>query len=211
MKPYKTLLRRGSDEIIIKNSRFIGEGVPVDSEDAALAFLGEVRKSRPDASHHCYAYILGEAGGAARFSDDGEPGGTAGLQITEALKRMGVTNLCVAVSRYFGGVLLGAGGLSRAYSKAATLAVYACGVGEMHPTLRCLIEADYPDAGKLDHFLAGSKAAVEGKEFAQTVTYTVAVREVDSDALAEGLRDRFDGKLELVTVEGFHMAWGDCE
>ena len=135
MKPYKTLVSRADAEFIINKSRFIGHGKPVETEEEALAFLAEMRETYKDATHNCYAYIVGANMGVMRYSDDGEPGGTAGMPIIEVLKARGVTNCCVVVTRYFGGVLLGAGGLVRAYSRGAAEAVNACGVGVMHPTL----------------------------------------------------------------------------
>ena len=121
LKPYKTLLTRASDEFIINKSRFIGYGAPAASEEEALGFLADVRSAHKDASHHCYAYIIGANMGVMRYSDDGEPGGTAGMPIIEVMKARQITNACVVVVRYFGGVLLGAGGLTRAYSQGCLL------------------------------------------------------------------------------------------
>ena len=114
LKPYKTLLRDAQDEFIVNKSRFIGHGRPCETEEEALAFLAEMRAKYKDATHNCYAYIIGPNMGVMRYSDDGEPGGTAGMPIIEVMKARGVTNAAVVVTRYFGGVLLGAGGLVRA-------------------------------------------------------------------------------------------------
>ena len=119
LKPYKTLLRDAQEEFIVNKSRFIGHGRPCEREEAALAFLSEMRAKYKDATHNCYAYIIGPNMGVMRYSDDGEPGGTAGMPIIEVMKARGVTNCAVVVTRYFGGVLLGAGGLVRAYSQGA--------------------------------------------------------------------------------------------
>ena len=152
MKPYKTLVSRADAEFIINKSRFIGHGKPVETEEEALAFLAEMREAYKDATHNCYAYIVGANMGVMRYSDDGEPGGTAGMPIIEVLKARGVTNCCVVVTRYFGGVLLGAGGLVRAYSRGAAEAVNACGVGVMHPTLRALVDVPYPLLSRVEFF-----------------------------------------------------------
>ncbi len=101
MKPYKTLVSRADAEFIINKSRFIGHGKPVETEEEALAFLAEMRETYKDATHNCYAYIVGANMGVMRYSDDGEPGGTAGMPIIEVLKARGVTNCCVVVTRYF--------------------------------------------------------------------------------------------------------------
>ncbi len=153
MKPYKTLLRAASDEFVVNKSRFIGHGCPCETEEAALAFLAGIRARHKDATHNCYAYIVGANMGIMRYSDDGEPGGTAGMPIIEVMKARGVTNCAVVVTRYFGGILLGAGGLVRAYSQGAAAALNACGVGVMHPTARYLLEVPYPMLGRLEFFL----------------------------------------------------------
>ena len=139
LKPYKTLLRDAQEEFIVNKSRFIGHGRPCETEEEALAFLSEMRSKYKDATHNCYAYIIGPNMGVMRYSDDGEPGGTAGMPIIEVMKARGVTNCAVVVTRYFGGILLGAGGLVRAYSQGAAVALNACGVGMMHPTARYLV------------------------------------------------------------------------
>ena len=115
MNPYRTLRQSASDEFVINKSRFIGYAAPCETEAEALAFLQSIRTKHKDATHNCYAYIIGQNAGIMRYSDDGEPGGTAGLPMMEVLKHQGVVNCCCVVTRYFGGVLLGAGGLVRAY------------------------------------------------------------------------------------------------
>lgn len=117
--------RFGEDEFIEKKSRFIGRIWPVETEEEALARIQEMKKQHYDATHNCWAYIIHN--GAVRFSDDGEPGGTAGMPILQVLQREGLTNLVCVVTRYFGGILLGAGGLVRAYTKGAKIAVDAAG------------------------------------------------------------------------------------
>ena len=127
MKPYKSVKQRSEAEYTVNRSRFIGRCFPVDSEEAALCLLGDIRKKHWDATHNCFAYRIGD-NAAARFSDDGEPGGTAGKPIMDVLTGRGLTNVLCVVTRYFGGILLGAGGLVRAYSKSAAEAVAKAGV-----------------------------------------------------------------------------------
>jgi uncharacterized YigZ family protein len=153
LKPYKTLLKAASDEFIVNKSRFIGYGQPCETEEEALEFLQTIRTKHKDATHNCYAYIIGPNMGVMRYSDDGEPGGTAGMPIIEVMKARGVTNCAVVVTRYFGGVLLGAGGLVRAYSQGAATALDSCGVGTIYPTSRYLLEVSYPMLNRLDYFL----------------------------------------------------------
>ena len=116
MKPYKSVKQCSEAEYTVNRSRFIGRCFPVDSEEAALCLLSDIRKRHWDATHNCFAYRIGETAAAARFSDDGEPGGTAGKPIMDVLTGKGLTNVLCVVTRYFGGILLGAGGLVRAYS-----------------------------------------------------------------------------------------------
>ncbi|MBO4343459.1 MAG: YigZ family protein, partial [Clostridia bacterium] len=133
MNSYKTFLKDfATDSFIEKKSEFISYAKRIYDEDEAKAFIAEIRKKHSDASHNCYAYILKDSG-IARFSDDGEPGGTADMPILEVLKREGLSGVCVVVTRYFGGILLGAGGLVRAYAKGAKLGVDAAGVVEFVP------------------------------------------------------------------------------
>ena len=107
MNSYKTIKQPAREEYVINKSRFIGHACPCQTEEQALAFLKRIREEYRDATHNCYAYVIGENAGIMRYSDDGEPGGTAGLPMMEVLKTRGVVNLCVVVTRYFGGILLG--------------------------------------------------------------------------------------------------------
>lgn len=207
LKPYKTLIRRAQDEFIVNKSRFIGHAAPVESEEEALAFLAEMRKTYKDANHNCYAYIVGVNMGIMRYSDDGEPGGTAGLPIMEVLRARGVTNCCVVVTRYFGGVLLGAGGLVRAYSKGAAIAVDAAGVGVIHPTARYLIDMEYSLLGVVDHYLKDQPVQVEERSFTDRVTLTLVVRCCDETAVTDGLTASTDARVEALRMEEIYMAW----
>ncbi len=207
LKAYKTLIQRSEDSFIINKSRFIGYGCPCETEDAALAFLAEIRARHRDATHNCYAYIVGANMGVMRYSDDGEPGGTAGMPIIEVMKARDVTNACVVVTRYFGGVLLGAGGLVRAYSQGAAAAINACGVGMMHPTARYLMEIPYPMLGRMEHFLKGEPIIVEDKSYTDVISFTLIVREVDEDGFLRRLTDMSEGRVEPLRVEEIVLPW----
>lgn len=132
MNEYKIPAAPGEAELIEKRSRFIGRCVPVNSEAEATGFISEVRAKHRDASHNVYAWRVRE-GALGRHSDDGEPSGTAGMPLLEVFLKQGLTNFCAVVTRYFGGVLLGAGGLTRAYAKAGALALEVSGVAVMRP------------------------------------------------------------------------------
>ena len=206
-KPYKTLLRAASDEFIVNKSRFIGHGCPCETEEAALAFLAGMRAKYKDATHNCYAYIIGANMGVMRYSDDGEPGGTAGMPIIEVMKARGVTNAAVVVTRYFGGVLLGAGGLVRAYTQGAVCALNASGVGVMHPTARYLMEIGYPMLGRMDFFLKDEPVIVEDKTFTDVITYTLCVRCADEAAFLARLTNLSEGTVQPLRCEEIYLAW----
>lgn len=207
LKPYKTLLTRASDEFIINKSRFIGYGAPAASEEEALGFLADVRSAHKDASHHCYAYIIGANMGVMRYSDDGEPGGTAGMPIIEVMKARQITNACVVVVRYFGGVLLGAGGLTRAYSQGAATAINAAGVGEVSPTRRYLMEVPYPMLGRVEYLLKSLPVIVEDKQFSDAIVMTLIVRARDNEAFLSAVTSGTDGRIEPIFMEEMYKAW----
>ncbi|MBQ3269601.1 MAG: YigZ family protein [Clostridia bacterium] len=207
LKPYKTLIKEAQEAFIVNKSRFIGHGCPCETEEAALAFLARMRAEYRDATHNCYAYIIGPNMGVMRYSDDGEPGGTAGMPIIEVMKARGVTNAAVVVTRYFGGVLLGAGGLVRAYSQGAAAALNASGVGVMHPTARYLMEVAYPMLSRVDYFLKDAPVRVEDKAFTDVITYTLTVRCADEAGFLARVRDISEGAVEPLRYEELYMAW----
>ena len=207
LKPYKTLIRDAQDEFIVNKSRFIGHGRPCETEAEALEFLAEMRWKYKDATHNCYAYIIGPNMGVMRYSDDGEPGGTAGMPIIEVMKARGVTNAAVVVTRYFGGVLLGAGGLVRAYSQGAAVALNACGVGVMHPTARYLMEIGYPLLSRMDYFLKDEPVIVEDKAFTDVVTYTLVVRCADEAGFLQRVANMSDGTVAPLRFEEVYLPW----
>ncbi len=207
LKPYKTLMTEAQDEFIVNKSRFIGHGCPCETEEAALAFLARMRAQYKDATHNCYAYIIGPNMGVMRYSDDGEPGGTAGMPIIEVMKARGVTNCAVVVTRYFGGILLGAGGLVRAYTQGAVAALNAAGVGVMHPTARYLMEISYPLLNRMDFFLKDEPVRVEDKTFTDVITYTLVVRCADEEGFLKRLTNLSEGAVSPLRYEEVYLAW----
>lgn len=207
MKPYVTLAARGQDEFIINKSRFIGIGVPVGSEEEALLALKGIKEKYPGANHHCYAYIVGANSGIMRYSDDGEPGGTAGLPIIEVMKVRQVTNALVVVVRFFGGILLGAGGLVRAYAQGAKTALASAGVCRMEPTRRFLIEVGYAQFDRLEYFLKSQPVIIEDKAFSDVIILTLIVKTVDADAFCAALTAAMDGGTEPLLFGEEHAAW----
>ncbi len=207
MKVYKTLLKAASDEVVINKSRFIGYAAPVKTVEEALAFLDRIRTRHRDASHNCYAYIIGQNAGVMRYSDDGEPGGTAGMPIIEVMKARGVVDCAVVVTRYFGGVLLGAGGLVRAYSHTCALALNAAQVCEMYPTEKWMFEVAYSLWDKVQHTLRSLPARQEGAEFTSAVTFELSIKAQDSQAVRDELTWVTDGRMESLLEEESYSPW----
>ena len=207
MKTYKTLLKAASDEVVINKSRFIGHAAPVKTAEEALDFLGRIRSQYRDASHNCYAYIIGQNVGIMRYSDDGEPGGTAGMPIIEVMKARGVVDCAVVVTRYFGGVLLGAGGLVRAYSHTCALALNAAQVCEMHPTEKWLFEVAYPLWDKVQHTLRALPVRQEGVEFTTSVAFELSMKAADSQTVQAELTRITDGRIEGLLEEESYSPW----
>ncbi len=151
---YTTIGKQAQAEIVEKRSRFIANVKPVCTEDEALMFLEEMRRTYRDATHNVYAYIVRE-NNIMRYSDDGEPGGTAGLPVLDMMRKEGICDLIAVVTRYFGGTLLGTGGLVHAYSKSAKEGLKAAGLLDMILCQRLSLTCEYTQLGKLQHTLAG--------------------------------------------------------
>ena len=197
---YKTIARRCEARFIEKKSEFIGYLCPVQTEEQAVAFIEEIRAMHRKATHNCYAYILRE-NNTARHSDDGEPGGTAGVPIYEVLRREGLTDVCCVVTRYFGGILLGAGGLVRAYTKGAKDAVDAAQIKCMAAAVKLLVTVDYGLYGRLAQIFAEHDARVADEKFADNVQITLFIREENARALADKLVDSCNGNIKVEEVE----------
>lgn len=173
MKPYDTVRQAAGAEFVEKKSRFLAAIAPVQSEEEAIAFLGGKRTEHREARHNTYAFILKT--GVKRCSDDGEPQGTAGAPILDCLEREGLTDVVLVVTRYFGGILLGAGGLTRAYSHSARLAVEAAERVTMQPCRIFLIEFDYSFHGKISNLLSRHGCAVKEEEFGAKIKLTMQI------------------------------------
>ena len=208
---YKTLREENSAEFIINKSRFIGYGCPCQTEEEALAFLARIRQKHKDATHNCYAYIIGLNSGIMRYSDDGEPGGTAGMPIIEVMKARGVVNCAVVVTRYFGGILLGAGGLVRAYTQGAVIALKAAQVVIMEPSQRYLCEVAYPLWDRVTHALKTMPVQLVSSEFTTAVAFTLLVREKDAQAMLDDLIRLTDAKFEYLLEDESYEAWDASE
>ena len=168
MKEYVTIAAAAQDSFVERKSEFIGYISPAETEEEALLFLDEIRTRHRDATHNCFAYRF--KNGVKRCSDDGEPQGTAGLPILDVLEREDLNDVIVVVTRYFGGILLGTGGLVRAYGHGAKLAVDAAQKKVMTPAVRVTVPLDYNQYGKINNLLADYTVIVEDTQFMEAVT-----------------------------------------
>lgn len=169
MQSYITVKGNDQDEFVEKRSRFIGYIKHVETEKEATDFIAEIRTKHWDATHNVYAYVLRE-NGTMRYSDDNEPQGTAGIPVLDVLKKSEVTDVVVVVTRYFGGVLLGGGGLVRAYSHSASIALKKIGVVTMQMCSQCSLTCTYTQYGKIPATIAQFEGVVDDSEFTDFVT-----------------------------------------
>ena len=168
MEQYKTVLEGGTGEIVEKKSRFIATVRPVKNEEEALAFLEEMRKKYWDARHNCYAYSIGKNREFTRCSDDGEPSGTAGRPMLDVILGEDIYNVAVVVTRYFGGVLLGTGGLVRAYSKAVQEGLAGSLVIEKKKGISLKVTTDYTGIGKIQYIAGERRQRIYGQSCSET-------------------------------------------
>ncbi len=207
MSTYKTLKDFGEKEIIIKKSRFIGRALPVSTEEEALAFIQKIRKTYPTATHHCYAYIIGKNSGIMRYSDDGEPSGTAGIPMMEVLKMRQTVNVVVVVTRFFGGVLLGAGGLVRAYTQGCTEALNAAEIVVMEKSLKAAIDLPYGLWDKVQYEMGKEPVEVAEVDYGEQVTCYFHIRERDLKAFEKALTRWSEGTLKVEELEEAYLPW----
>ncbi|MBO4470915.1 MAG: YigZ family protein [Clostridia bacterium] len=204
---YITVAGSSREEIIINKSRFIGYAAPCASETDALSFLQKIKDEHKTATHHCYAYIIGENSGIMRYSDDGEPGGTAGLPIMDVVRTRNIVNCCVVVVRYFGGTLLGTGGLVRAYSQSAQSALDAAGIVRMELTSLLSCTLPYPAWDKFRYAAEQLQVMIRNVEYSHVVSFRLAVRSCDRETLIPRLEDSSDRLLTVLSEEESFEAW----
>ena len=196
MTGYLTAAREGVAEYEDKHSRFIARVRPVRSEAEARAFIEDIRRSFADATHNVYAYLLRE-GNILRWSDDGEPGGTSGQPTLSVLQGAGLTDVCCVTTRYFGGILLGSGGLVRAYSSAARLALSQAGVARMTPWRKGAFTCSYARYERLRRLLEDRGARIEDASFGAEVEIVFSAPETQAEAVGDLLRDMTAGDIEV--------------
>lgn len=197
---YKTIQKPASAELIEKRSRFIGYVRPVKTQDEAIAFINEIKRKHWDATHNVYAYVIREDG-LSRYSDDNEPQGTAGIPVLDAIRKRDITDCVVVVTRYFGGTLLGAGGLVRAYSAAAKAGIDAAGECEMTLCSVCEVRCSYTLYGKLPALIARSGGSVDDTQFADDVTVCFHLPIDRLGAFNKALSEESAGRVEAREID----------
>lgn len=194
---YKTIHSIGVDEIVINKSRFIGYAKPIDSQQDAIDFIEEIKSKHRDATHNVPAYVFGENSNIQRYSDDGEPSGTAGIPVLEVIKKEDLRNVVIVVTRYFGGKKLGAGGLVRAYTKGAKIALDAANI--VHKVLynRIKVRVDYTLYGKVENDLLAMGYIIEDVVYDDAVNLIVLCETSGTDELKNKIIDMTSAKVKF--------------
>ena len=202
---YKTIVSYGEGEIVEKKSKFLCKIYPVHSEEEALAHIEQLKKQYWDARHNCYAYIIGKNTETVRCSDDGEPSGTAGRPMLEVLQKEELKDVLAVVTRYFGGVLLGTGGLVRAYTQAVQEGLLASGICEMMPMSVMNFTTDYNAIGKIKYVLGQAEVDILSEEYTHEVVLRVAIPQTRKNGVLKELIEVTNGKLQSEEIEIKYM------
>ena len=208
VKEYYIIGQESECEIIINKSRFIGRAFPIKDEEDAIEKIRSIRAQYPDATHHCYAYITGSGGNVQRFNDDGEPGGTAGMPILQVIQQQQLENVLVVVTRYFGGIKLGAGGLVRAYSKTAAEAISKAGKKKMVPCNKGNVKIEYDLLGTVEYFLKQERIPILNKEYTEKVDIEL-ITNMEWDKFCSILIEKCNRKIEYDEPETIFYPWDE--
>ncbi len=204
-EPYRVIVEEGTGEITEKKSRFIATVKRVGSEEEAVAFVEAMKKKYWDASHNCSAMVIGERGELTRCSDDGEPSGTAGRPMLEVLLAEKLRNAAVVVTRYFGGTLLGTGGLVRAYTQAVKAGLSGCKLGTMRAGVRLEVLTDYNGIGKILYIMGTKGIEPEDSLYTDTVQLVLLVPAEDKEALCKEFTEATAGKAKITVKEELYF------
>ncbi|WP_250277968.1 YigZ family protein [[Clostridium] colinum] len=199
-KCFKTINERGNAEIIEKKSRFIANVLPISTEEEAINFISSIKKQYYDARHNCFAYIIGGDIPIMRFSDDGEPSGTAGKPILDVLLGEKIENAVVVITRYFGGTLLGTGGLVRAYGKATKEGILAAKIVEMDSYSQIFISVDYSLIGKIQYEIANKGHILIDTEYTDNVKFSVYVKSDVADDFIKNIINLTNNNVNIEKV-----------
>ncbi|OZV10457.1 YigZ family protein [Tissierella sp. P1] len=200
-KIYRTIYTYGEEETIINKSRFIGYAMPIETEEEALEFIEKIKTKHRDATHNVYAYVLGKDSNAQRFSDDGEPSGTAGIPVLEVIKKENLRNVVVVVTRYFGGIKLGTGGLIRAYTRGAKIGLDAGTIVDMVLHSRIKIRIDYTLYGRIENYLMNEGYIVDESVFDDAVNIFVYIEDAKIGSFQKTMTDIANGNIILETLD----------
>ncbi len=211
MDSYRTISGDGLGEIVEKKSRFIAQVFHVTDEEEALAHLERIRKQHWDARHHCWAYVIGRNPGTERMSDDGEPAGTAGKPILEVLRGSSLTDVFLVVTRYFGGTLLGTGGLVRAYTSAAQEALAHTEIITNIHGIKLRITTDYTGLGKIQYLIGQRKLEILDTVYSDHVELTVLVPDDERGSLVKDLMEGTNGQAQTEELEECWFTKGEQE
>ncbi|MCK9268360.1 MAG: YigZ family protein [Alkaliphilus sp.] len=197
LKEYKTLLSYGKDEIVIEKSKFIGHATPVENEKDAIAFIEKIKTEHWNATHNVPAYIVGENNEIQRYSDDREPSGTAGVPVLEVIKRENLKNVAIVVTRYFGGIKLGTGGLVRAYTRGAKIALQAAKIitKKLHKLIVATV--DYTISGKVQNEILQNGYLIKETKYDDAVHFYVYVEVVFLDRFKNQITEWTSGRCSL--------------
>lgn len=190
---YRTIYKMGEDEILIKKSRFIGYAMSVETEDEAIKFIEEIKTKHRDATHNVYAYVLGEDNNIQRYSDDGEPSGTAGIPALEVIKKEDLRNVAVVVTRYFGGKKLGTGGLIRAYTKGAKIGLEAGVIIDKILFRKVKVRIDYTLYGMVENYLINKGIYIEDTIFDDAVNLILYIEYEKDEKFRDTIRELTNG------------------
>ena len=208
---YKTVLEGGTGEIVEKKSRFIATVRPVKSEEEALAFLEEMKKKYWDARHNCFVYSVGLNREYTRCSDDGEPSGTAGRPMLDVILGEDIYNVAVVVTRYFGGVLLGTGGLVRAYSKAVQEGLAASRIIEKRRGISMKVTTDYTGIGKIQYIAGERSIPILNSEYTDKVVLELLIPSDDTEAVQKAVKEGTNGRARMEKDRELYFAVLDGE
>ncbi|MED3841891.1 YigZ family protein [Geobacillus stearothermophilus] len=197
LQKYYTVKGYGEHEIVIEKSRFICYVNRAETEEEAIAFIQQIKKKHWDATHNCSAYLIGEHDQIQKANDDGEPSGTAGVPMLEVLKKKGLKDTVAVVTRYFGGIKLGAGGLVRAYSRAVSEGLNAAGIVERRLMRVMQVTIDYSWLGKVENELRSSVYTIKNIQYADRVTFDVLVPEDGQSSFGEWMTELTNGRADI--------------
>lgn len=206
---YKTLHEFGTDEITIEKSTFIGYAKPIKTEEEAVEFINEIKKKHKDARHNVWAYTVGKSMNIQRYSDDGEPQGTAGIPTLEVIKKEDLRDVVVVVTRYFGGIKLGAGGLVRAYTKGAKIGLEAGKIIEKVMYQEIKIKIDYNQLGKVQNEIMNMEYFIKDTIYEDNVEIIVYSRVGDKESLIEKIKDITSATAQIILGEEFYLSEKD--